>query len=432
MENRLIRHLLGGLVLCGLTGTLVAKEIPIQIVEGRTSPSLESVVRQLMPGDVVKIQPTSEMVRDGLKLVNLKGTAEAPIVIDGGGCTFLGTELLRPVEWEAVGEGVYKSTAWIKRMQFSKTDLQRFYVVFNDTVQNMGRVSKGKQPSLPAASALQQGQWTYDPATSTLFIRLAPEQSIEVSGVEFPERDSGVAISGMNSAYLEIRNVTAKRFLNDGYNIHGKCDNVHFENISAIECGDDGFSAHDDCSVTVKNYRAERNATGICNVNRSTFISSEVTFLNNQAYEIFALDASKNTIEGGRIESTQSKPLVARGSDKDPSPCHLTLKQVTIKSSLKGALVAVEKDTIFSASDVRTQGCSWQIGGGEVELTNSHLSGSDLFLRIGAAATWKASNNTYTLGSIDFHGQAFKADQFAAYQAASGQDSSSTWSLAAP
>lgn len=420
-------RLISSLAFCALACTVSAREIVVQVIDGRTSPSLESVTKQLAPGDVVKIQTGGGIVRDGIKLNNLKGTAEAPIVIDGGGCTLLGTEPLRPAEWEEVGDGVYKSIAWVKRLQFSKTDLQRFYVVFDDAVQNMGRISKGKQPLLPAASSLQPGQWTYDPSTSTLYIRLKPEQSLESSGVEFPERDSGVAISGMNSAFVEIRNITAKRFLNDGYNIHGKCDNIHFENIAAIECGDDGFSAHDDCSVSATNYRAERNATGICNVNRSVFQSSKVSLRNNQAYELFVLDASKNTIEGGEIESVQSKPLVARGSDKDPTSCYLTLKNVTIKSGQQGALIALEKDTIFSATEISSFGCSWQIAGVEAELSNSKLSGIEAAVRIADGSIWKASGNSYAVGSIDYHGKSYKPDQFPAYQAASGQDALSTY-----
>lgn len=406
----------------GLRGE--AKEWLLEVKDGRLSAPFPS---QLAPGDVVKISPASSAVRGELKLENLKGTAEQPIVIDCGGSTFVGTEPLRPDEWEPAGDGLFKSDKFVRRVKLSDTTLQRFFLVFDDKVERMGRVSKGKLPPLPQPESLQPGQWTYDEGSKALYLRLASGKTLENSGVEIPERQSGVAISGMNSAFLEIRNLRVKRFYNDGFNIHGKCEGVKFSDIEALECGDDGLSAHDDCSVEASGFRAEGNATGFCNVNRSRFTASGVTLVRNLAYEVYVTDASQNTVSDLAIDTDIARVIVARGSKKDEGVSALTISRGRITGSSSASAIAIEKDSIFTASDLTTQDCSWTVSG-SADVSASRLGGgASSFLRINAGATWKAATNAYSFGRIEFLGQSFAPDSFAAYQQASGQDATSTW-----
>lgn len=421
MEDRLIRSL-SVLVAVMLVQSASAREWLIEVQEERPVPALESIAGQLAPGDLVRFSPANSIVRAEIVLKNLKGSAEKPIVIDGNGCTFLGTEVLNPSEWSEVAAGLYKSTALPRRINVSANSLQRWFFVFDGQMQRMGRISKGKQATLPKPEALQPGQWTYDQAVGTFYVKLAEGQTL--ASVEVPERQSGVAIAGSDTAFLEIRNVKVKNFYNDGYNIHGKCEAVRFVNITATSCGDDGLSAHEDCAVEAVGFRSEDNATGFCNVNRSRFVARDLTLVNNLAYEIYVTDSSLNTVANLTVESTAPKAIIARGSTKDPEPCRLAVQAAKIKS--RGE-ISIEKSSVFSAEDLETDGCPWEVNG-EADVRNSRIIGGGLVIN----GEWKGAENTYSFPNIIFRGQRFAVDAFAAYQQASGQDNSSTWSTSAP
>ena len=57
-----------------------------------------------------------------------------------------------------------------------------------------------------------------------------------------------------------------RNFINDGYNIHGECTGIDFYNIAAVDCGDDAVSAHEKCSISVKNLVAIGCSTVVCHV----------------------------------------------------------------------------------------------------------------------------------------------------------------------
>jgi hypothetical protein len=102
---------------------------------------------------------------------------------------------------------------------------------------------------------LQSGDWTFvkDPSHEkppskqiygTFFLQLPARQTLADGKIFAPLRSAGVQMSGDN-AHLVIRNLTTTHPYNDGFSIHGDCRDVVFENIRAIECGDNGISAHE-------------------------------------------------------------------------------------------------------------------------------------------------------------------------------------------
>lgn len=76
---------------------------------------------------------------------------------------------------------------------------------------------------------------------------------------------SGVAIT--NSHYITCRNIISEYFCNDGFNVHGNCQNLIFENITGRFNGDDGFSVHEDVGSLVRNGYFHDNDYGIQDVN---------------------------------------------------------------------------------------------------------------------------------------------------------------------
>lgn len=383
-----------------------ARDLVVTVENERCRPALEEVLSQLEPGDTLRFEPAGAVVRDEIQLKDVRGTAEAPIVIDGSGCTFIGTESVKATEWEAAGGGLYKSAAVAARLRLSPNLLQRMFLVFDGRVERMGRVSKGPQPPLPPPENLKPGQWTHDPAQKLLYVRIAPEQELEKAGIAIPERQSGVMLTGTAIAHLHLRNIKVRHFLNDGFNIHSRAESIRFSDIVATECGDDGFSAHDDTSVTVERFQAEGNATGFCNVNRSRFVASEVKLTNNLAYEIYITDTSQNRVNGLQVASGARRLITARGSEKDAGNCLLELSDASLKGS---GTVSIEKRSEFIGREIEIDSGAWMVSG-SARINNSRLAARELTL----TGDWSGSGNTYQFGSITDQGRSVSAEEFSA------------------
>ena len=104
-----------------------------------------------------------------------------------------------------------------------------------------------------------------------------------------------------------------RNFWNDGFNIHKTCTNTVFDTICAIDCGDDGISAHENSSIIVKNFVSIGNSTGICHID-------QVAASHQDCYISGAL---------GRDIYFQSKPKNLLNN---------SLKNVFIKSSAAGGV----------------------------------------------------------------------------------------------
>ena len=70
-----------------------------------------------------------------------------------------------------------------------------------------------------------------------LYFRLPEGKSPETVRGELPRLANGVGVYG-GSEYVVVKNLIAKHFWNDGYNIHNASKNITFENIAAISAGD--------------------------------------------------------------------------------------------------------------------------------------------------------------------------------------------------
>lgn len=398
-----------------------AKEWKIEVREERLVPALESFAAKLAPGDVVRFEPAGATIRGEIKLKDAFGVPEAPLVIDGNGCTFLGSEPLNPGEWSAVADGLYKSEGVVSRLKLSQNLLLRFYLIFDGRPQRMGRVSKGSQAPFLSPEALQPQQWTYAAAEKALYIRLEPGQKIEEARIEIPERQSGVALGGTKTAHLELRNMKVRHFINDGFNIHGRSEAVKFVDIAAVECGDDGLSAHEECSVEATRFTAEGNATGFCNVNNSSFVASDVTLVNNLAYEIYVTDSSRNRVENLRVTSRAPRLITVRGSDKGEGICELYLARADVKG--RGP-VSVEQRSRFAADQLFIESGPWTINGAARVVNSSLVAG-----KLAIQGEWTGEGNTLKFTSIEDRGRQMSAAEFSAAQA---KPSESSWKEAAP
>ncbi|MCI5778762.1 MAG: hypothetical protein MR051_02930 [Lentisphaeria bacterium] len=264
------------------------------------------------PGDVVRILPSDRPIRDNIRIVNLQGTAENPITIDGMNNIFLGTLPLSPDVWKEVSPGLYQ-----KEMKTGRNWTSRFYLTFNGRINRMGRLQKAGSPGAKykKPEELVPGEWTvverdmvdargpHKQFNFDFVVRL-PEgaESLESSGVEEPNirKNGGVNLQG-KCRHLILRNLIVKNFFNDGYNLHGDCENIHFENIAAVDCGDDGISAHEACKLTGKNMVFIGCSTAICHIADVTSSQENVYAERISGREFFFLANSDNTVKNAWV-----------------------------------------------------------------------------------------------------------------------------------
>jgi len=137
-----------------------------------------------------------------------------------------------------------------------------------------------------------------------------------------------VQFGGKNS-HLLIRNLTATRPYNDGFNIHGDCHDVVFENIAAIDCGDDGISAHGTAKYRVDGLVSMGNSTGICDTGSSQTSYHRVFIARCIGYDLFFLDYGTYTLSHAIIHSYAQNPFVVTG--RADGNCQLTMDNVLFR-----------------------------------------------------------------------------------------------------
>ncbi len=308
-------RLLPVLLLFGLSGPLFAATLHVDDVGGNdTNPGtsdqpLKTIARAVAlarPGDEIRLAPHPHPLHERLLITGRSGEPDKPIVFDGGGRTLIGTRPIDPEEWEEVRPGVYRSTTYLKeRLEKEKNPgsfFSRWFLVINGEVQRMGLFDKLRRPALPAPGELAPGQWTFSQEEKAFYFALKPGQTLEEARVEVPHLENGVALRG-NVAHWIIRNLHVRRVINDGFNFHGACHHILLENISATECSDDGMSAHGECRITVRNFTAERNATGICHIDASCSENDQVTLKNNIGPNLYLLGTGTHTFANSRISA---------------------------------------------------------------------------------------------------------------------------------
>lgn len=267
--------------------------------------TLARAVKLAQPGDTILLAPGDAPVHQSLVIASRSGAPGKPIIFDGQGRTLIGTRALDPTEWQEIRPGVYRSQSYLAdhvKPGKAKSAIARCFMVFGGKVQNMGLTDKLNRPALPSPDALAPGEWTYAEEEKAFYLAIPPHQKLADAAIELPHIQNGVSLAG-DVAHWEIRNVKVHRFINDGFNFHGKSRDILLEDIAATECSDDGMSAHGECQVTVRRFTAERNATGICHINQSSSENSEVTLRNNIGPNLYLLGSGTHTFKESHVSA---------------------------------------------------------------------------------------------------------------------------------
>jgi len=412
-----------------------ARDIHVDPDSGRDTPAdpqaplktIAAAIRIAKPGDTIHLKPGR--YSQSADFLTKNGEPGNPIVLDGHGAVLDGSEPVLAADWENLGGGLFRKMKLIPKMD--KAMLGRWFFLWNGRMNLMGRTSKGPSAPLKPVAELKENEWTYVEAEDAFYLRLPEGMDLDAAGIRYPARPNGVAMGGRGS-HIVVRNVTSTHVYNDGFNIHGAQRGLVFENIAAIDCGDDGFSAHEDAECRVDGFVSTGNSTGLCDTVSSITHYRNVYIRDCHAFDVYFIGDSPHSMENVLVESTAFRTLeVSQHSDRPqngPSAVHLKNALFRRMSGTPGearfsrnALVTLEKCSFYGVnlsaapgSEARVSDC---VFGGDPPPS----------LWIQRGALWKGERNGYRLGSLRFEDASFSADTFEGFCKAVGGETGSRW-----
>jgi hypothetical protein len=256
-----------------------------------------------------------------------------------------------------VAPGLFKNDQLMPTLNLAI--LWRWFFLFDGKINRMGRVLKGKSEPFLKPAELKPGEWTFvgnhkkpkggsdsDKVQGSFFLKIKPGQTLKQANIRFPIRSAGVQFSGEN-AHLVIRNLTATHQYNDGFNIHGDCRDVVFENIQAIECGDDGISAHETAQYRVDGFVSIGNGTGICDTGSSQTSYNNLFIADCVGVDLYFLHTGTYSISNAIVLSSAQKPMVVSGDAN--GRCTMKIDNLYLRRTGNSATAIVASNSSVAA-----------------------------------------------------------------------------------
>ncbi len=431
----------------GLGG--LSAEAPLQ--------TIKAALKICGPGDVIHLAKTATPYHEGIEIAdNQSGLPGQPITIDGHGATLSGCTLLQVEDWTHLGDGLYRNSNLLPDLfppdqPVNEALLRRFFFLFNGGMVRMGRNGKGDCPPLPKPADLKASQWTHN--KEGFYLKIDPSRELSSERVEYPVLGNGFRTSDGRSEHWLVRNLTVTHFWNDGFNINGSTRHTRFENIEAIECGDDGMSAHADSHIEVDGFISRGNTTGICHVQESHSSSRRLILENNCAFEVLLSGSGVHRISDSVILPNRRVTRVLRLSSEQAGEgkgCRLDMENVLVDGDQLGeAHLEEQSGRLGHEFTVEILGkCQWvgrhltlrsvgltsrwpDPGPSKVSLHQSSIGGLlkpeiDLLPQ----TVWLANENSYDLTRLAVGGNRYSLRQWEEYRKATGQDQKSSWGVA--
>lgn len=336
--------------------TCAARDIRV----GEDVKTIAAAIKLARPGDTIHLRPI--IYRDYAGFYAKKGEPGKPITLDGHGAILEGSDPLDPKQWNEVSPGLFEAKDLLPRLD--DAIIMRWFFLSDGKMNHMGRTSKGKKAAFKTVDALQPGEWTFvqdhardkmaaNQIFGSFFIRLPAGQKLEQARISAPMRSVGVGLGGAN-AHLVIRNVTVTHPYNDGFNVHGDCRAIVFENIRAIECGDDGISAHESAEYRVDGLISVGNSTGITDTGTAKTTYRHVFLADNLAFDLYFLNAGRYAVSDAVVLSSAEHALQVVGGQDQRS--ELRLDNVLIRREGPKGSAAVAKEATLFARRVTLEG----------------------------------------------------------------------------
>jgi hypothetical protein len=358
---------------------LLALSLPLQardIHVGKDADALtiHHAIKMATAGDTIHLEP--KVYRDYAGFYGKKGEPGKPITLDGHGATLEGSDPIDPAKWREVSPGLFANEDLMPGL--SDAVIGRWFFLFDGRMQHMGRTSKGKQAPLKKPEELQAGEWTFvkDPSREkppskaiygTFYLKVAAGQKLADAKIFAPRRSAGVQFGGDN-AHLVIKNLTATHPYNDGFNIHGDCRDVVFENIRAIECGDDGISAHETAEYRVDGFVSIGNSTGICDTVAAKTSYNRVFIADCIGFDLFFLDDGRYKLTNAVIFSKAQNPFTVTG--REDKHCELEIDNVLFRRLVEPKTGLIAKTAVVRAKRLTMENLTFDARG-ELKIENA-------------------------------------------------------------
>lgn len=276
-------------------------------------------VNRAESGDVIHLHPENALYRQSIKLSN----GQTGLTIEGNGVTLTGADPLK-VEWESLGEN-------LQRVKLPTPRWGRHLLVVNGKKVHMNRRSVHPK-KFPPVEELKDGEFRWDDIDDKKgWLTLKGS----TDNLEWAVRPNGIGTGG-DLSDITVRNLNARHFLNDGFNIHGNARALYFENITGYENFDEGFSAHDTCEAWIKDSKFWKNENAIADVNMADTYYENCEFSNSDSVEVI-LFGGRHSLSNCRIipNETSTAIDIRRGGHpkrKDLiSTCHVTFRETVIE-----------------------------------------------------------------------------------------------------
>ncbi len=283
---------------------------------------IQIAVDRALPGDRIILMPEGAIYRQSIKF----NKGQSGLEIIGNGVTLSGAHPLDPEDWEKLGENLH-------RTRLPKTRLDRYLLIVNGEPQRMGRLCSSPTP-FPEASELKEGEFRWDTINST-HGWLTLRGSLKM--LEWATRENGLSTSG------EVRNIkvfdlSARHFLNDGFNIHGNARGLQFFGINGFENFDEGFSAHDTSVCWISNSIFTGNENAIADINESDTYYENCVFGGSISNDVMFYGGRHSLTSCKIVSSKTSVPILVRsGLSRNASAqgisASLVLRKVSIDAS---------------------------------------------------------------------------------------------------
>ncbi|MDH4454008.1 MAG: right-handed parallel beta-helix repeat-containing protein [Verrucomicrobiota bacterium] len=343
--------------------TLLARDIHV----GKEAPTIHAAIKAAQPGDTIHLEP--KVYRDYAGFYLKKGEPGKPITLDGHGATLEGSDPIDPAKWREISPGLFANDDLLPGL--SDAAIGRWFFLFDGKLQLMGRTSKGRSASLKKPQELQAGEWTFVKDASrekppskaiygTFYLKLGAGQTLAEAKVFAPMRSAGVQFGGDN-AHLVIKNLTATHPYNDGFNIHGDCRDVVFENIRAIECGDDGISAHESAQYRVDGFISIGNSTGICDTGTAQTSYNRVFIADCIGFDLYFLDNGRYKLTNAVIFSKAQNPFTV--TSREGQQCELEMDNVLFRRLVEPRKALIAKKALVQAKRLTMENITFDARG---------------------------------------------------------------------
>lgn len=313
--------------------------------------TVQAAVSAAAPGDVIHLGPPGVVFRQQVTFVG-----KTNITLDGHGATLDGSDPLPADGWETISEG-------LRRRRMKRTVYDRHLLTFDGRTEHMGRTQSNTSKPFPKPEQLTDGQFVFvpeDDQAGWLYVRSSAKL------LEWSTRVNGVATGGTNRG-LVIRNLKTRRFLNDGFNIHGHGYDLVFEQVEGTDCFDEGFSAHEDCTCRISDGRFWGCENAVADVN-----DSQTDYLRCEFGGSLSVDAmlvgKRHSLTDCRIINTPGTTALSAGSrGQTDKGFQLVLDRVAITSSDPSQQPRVRiSDGTITVRDCKLDGVDFNTTGADV------------------------------------------------------------------